>query len=354
MKSVSRKIRVLVVDDSAVVRQVLTKELGSDPALEVVGTATDPFVARTKILELEPDVLTLDVEMPRMDGIAFLRKLMQHHPIPTVIVSSLTKAGGTLALEALKAGAVEVLCKPGAAYKVGDLALELREALKAAAAVKLKPLAAPLPSTAAPVARPTALSATTNKIIAIGTSTGGTEALRRILPMLPRESPGIVIVQHMPEQFTRAFAESLDKECELDVKEAEHGDAVVPGRVLIAPGNHHMLFKRSGARYFVEVKDGPRVNRHRPSVEVLFRSVATHAGRNAAGAILTGMGDDGALGLLEMRNAGAHTIAQDEASCVVFGMPKVAIEKGGACEVLPLDSIPRALLAALARAEAAA
>jgi two-component system chemotaxis response regulator CheB len=349
-----QRIRVLVVDDSAVVRQVLSKELASDPELEVVGTATDPFVARTKILELEPDVLTLDVEMPRMDGIAFLRKLMHYHPIPTVIVSSLTKAGGTLALEALRAGAVEVLCKPGAAYKVGDLALELREAIKAAAQVRP---AKPLPTLAAAVPPPPrqhALTSTTNKIIAMGTSTGGTEALRRVLPMLPKDSPGILIVQHMPEQFTRAFAESLDRECELAVKEAEQGDAVVPGQVLIAPGNHHMLLKRSGARYLVEVKDGPRVNRHRPSVEVLFRSVARYAGRNAVGVIMTGMGDDGGAGLLEMRKAGAQTLAQDEASCVVFGMPKVAIELGAACEILPLDSIPAGILALLERCEQAA
>jgi two-component system chemotaxis response regulator CheB len=350
----TKRVRVLVVDDSAVVRQVLSKELGNDPELEVVGTATDPFVARTKILDLNPDVLTLDVEMPRMDGIAFLKKLMQHYPLPTVIVSSLTKEGSALALEALRAGAVEVLCKPGAAYKVGDLALELREAIKAAAQVRMKPTEAPLPSSSVTRTQVTALTETTNKVIALGTSTGGTEALRRVLPMMPKDSPGIVVVQHMPEQFTRSFAESLDRECELTVKEAENGDSVVPGQVLIAPGNHHMLFKRSGSRYFVEVKDGPRVNRHRPSVEVLFRSVARHAGRNAVGAIMTGMGDDGAAGLLEMRQAGAHTIAQNEASCVVFGMPKVAIELGAACEVLPLDSIPRALVAALERAERAA
>lgn len=335
------KTRVLVVDDSSVVRQVFTRELGRDPEIEVVGAAPDPYVARDMIVELRPDVLTLDIEMPRMDGLTFLRKLMHYYPLPVVIVSSLTPRGGELALEAMDAGAVEVMCKPDASYAVGDLAVELADRVKAAACVRVNKRAQP-----AARKQPTrlSLSKTTNKILAIGASTGGTQALQQVLTAMPANAPGIVIVQHMPEHFTRSFAERLDQLCAISVKEAENGDSVVPGKALIAPGNYHMVLRRSGANYFVEVKSGPLVNRHRPSVDVLFRSVARYVGPNAVGAILTGMGSDGAKGLLEMKSQGAATIAQDEASCVVFGMPREAIALGAADRVVSLDRIAHTLL----------
>jgi len=335
------KIKVLVVDDSAVVRQIFSQELSRDPQIEVVGTAPDPYVARDKILQLKPDVLTLDVEMPRMDGISFLKKLMHFYPMPIIIVSSLTPKGGTLALEALDAGAVDVMSKPGAAYAVGDLSVALIDKIKAAAKVNVKKLEVP-------GKRPTiksAMTATTNKIIAIGASTGGTQAIQQVLSVLPKNSPGIVIVQHMPEHFTRAFSERLNELCEIDVKEAESGDSVIPGTALIAPGNFHMLLKRSGARYYVEVKPGPLVSRHRPSVNVLFKSVAATAGKNSVGVIMTGMGADGAEGLKTMRDAGAKTIGQDEKSCIVYGMPKVAWEIGAVEHVLSLEKIPDRMLA---------
>ncbi len=341
-----RKTRVLIVDDSAVVRQILSRELTRDPEIEVIGTAPDPFVARDKIVELEPDVITLDIEMPRMDGITFLGKLMHYFPLPVVVVSSLTEAGGELAMEALDKGAVEVMCKPGAAYAVGDLAVELADKVKAAAMVKVnrrdKDHAA-RNNRSGP--KRLSLARTTNKIIAIGASTGGTQALQTVLTSMPRNAPGIVIVQHMPEHFTTSFASRLNEICEIEVKEAENNDSVVPGRALIAPGNFHMLLKRSGARYYVEIKSAPRVCRHRPSVEVLFKSVARFAGKNAVGAILTGMGNDGAAGLKVMRDAGARTIAQDEKTCVVFGMPKEAIKAGGAEQILPLPKIAEGILA---------
>ncbi|MCM2332522.1 MAG: chemotaxis response regulator protein-glutamate methylesterase [Anaeromyxobacteraceae bacterium] len=335
----SRRVRVLVVDDSAVVRNVFSSELAKDPGIEVVGTAPDPFVARDLLLEREPDVITLDLEMPRMDGITFLRKIMKYRPTPVIVVSSLTTAGGELAMEALAAGAVEVMCKPGAAYSVGDMTTDLVEKVKEVAANGVRapserPPAPSRPATAAP-----ALTRTTNQILAIGASTGGTVAIERILSALPPNVPGIVITQHMPELFTKFFANRLKTMSKLDAREAVDGDSVVPGVVLVAPGNKHMLLKRSGARYLVEVKDGPRVNRHRPSVDVMFRSVARHAGKNAIGVILTGMGGDGAQGLLAMREAGARTVAQDEASSVVFGMPKVAIDCGAVEKVLPLDLV---------------
>ena len=310
-----RRIKVLVVDDSAVVRTVFQQELAKDPGLEVVGAAPDPFVARDMLLEKEPDVLTLDVEMPRMDGITFLRKIMKYRPTPVVVVSSLTPKGGQLAMEALAAGG-------------------LRRAL---------------PPPAGPLGPVRALARTTNQVVAIGASTGGTVAVERILAQLPPNSPGIVITQHMPEQFTKYFAQRLKQQSRLDVREAQNGDSVVPGVALVAPGNHHMLVKRSGARYLVEVKDGPRVNRHRPSVDVTFRSVARSVGRNAVGIILTGMGGDGAQGLLAMREAGARTLAQDEATCVVFGMPKEAIAAGAVDEVLALPRIATAMLERAAR-----
>jgi two-component system chemotaxis response regulator CheB len=335
----ARRVRVLVVDDSAVVRNVFSSELAKDPGIEVVGTAPDPFVARDLLLEREPDVITLDLEMPRMDGITFLRKIMKYRPTPVIVVSSLTPAGGQMAMEALAAGAVEVMCKPGAAYSVGDMTADLVERVKEVAAGGVR-----TPATTSPPARPggaptPSLSRTTNQILAIGASTGGTVAIERILSALPPNVPGIVITQHMPELFTKFFANRLKTMSRLDAREAVDGDSVVPGVALVAPGNKHMLLKRSGARYLVEVKDGPRVNRHRPSVDVMFRSVARSAGQNAIGVILTGMGGDGAQGLVAMREAGARTIAQDEASCVVFGMPKVAIDAGAAEKVLALDQI---------------
>ena len=346
--TINKAIRVLVVDDSAIVRKILSHELGRHPGIEIVGTAPDPYVARDKIVAMTPDVLTLDVEMPRMDGITFLRKLMRHHPMPVIVLSSLTPKGGQTAMEALEAGAVEVMCKPGGSFTVGDVCSALVEKIKAAATAKIDKAPA---TTRKRAERPHRLSMTetTNKIFAIGASTGGVQALTRVLSAFPANAPGTVVVQHMPAHFTTSFAQRLDTECAVSVKEADDGDRVVPGRVLIAPGGLHMLLRRSGANYYVSLKDGPPVCRQKPSVEVLFNSVAKYAGQNAVGAILTGMGDDGATGLLNMRQAGAHTVAQDEASCVVFGMPKEAIARGGAEEIAPLDRIPERLIA-LARA----
>ena len=333
MSSEPRRIRVLIVDDSAVVRNVFTAELSRDPAIEVVGAAPDPFIARNLILEREPDVITLDVEMPRMDGITFLRKIMRYRPTPTIVVSSLTPAGGRLAMEALAAGAVDVMCKPGGAYTVGDMTTELVEKVKAVAFSAVQHREHP------PATSSLALTRTTHSVVAVGASTGGTIAIERILAALPPNAPGILVTQHMPENFTRHFATRLAQQTRLDAREAADGDSVTPGVVLVAPGNRHLLLRRSGARYLVEVKDGPRVNRHRPSVDVTFRSVARVAGPNGIGVLLTGMGSDGAQGLLAMKQAGAHTVAQDEASCVVFGMPKVAIDLGAAASVLPLGEI---------------
>ena len=336
-------IRVLVVDDSAMVRQTLQTELARDPAIEVVGTAADPYVARDQIVQKKPDVITLDIEMPRMDGLSFLRKLMKHHPVPVIIVSSLAKAGSEIAVEAVQAGALEVLCKPGAAYSIGDMSTELIEKIKACAKVDMKRLAV-LQSTTAPIPAPTALAQTTSKLLMIGASTGGTQALERLLRELPKGAPATAIVQHMPAGFTKSFADRLNDLCQVEVREAVDGDVLFSGRVLIAPGNTHMILQRSGANYFVQVRDGPLVNRHRPSVEVLFNSAATIAGKNAIGVMLTGMGADGAKGMLKMKEAGAYNIAQDEASCVVFGMPKAAIEAGAVHSVLPLDQIVRHVL----------
>ncbi|HET7753838.1 MAG TPA: chemotaxis response regulator protein-glutamate methylesterase [Anaeromyxobacteraceae bacterium] len=344
--------RVLVVDDSAVVRQIFARELARDPEMEVVGTAPDPYVARDLIVQKKPDVVTLDVEMPRMDGITFLRRIMHYHPLPVIVVSSLTAAGGTLALEALAAGAVDVMCKPGASFKVGDMTAILVEKVKAAAHVDLGHRRHAEAQPAPPPTPHRALSRTTNQVLAIGASTGGTVALEHILRWFPPNAPGTIVTQHMPEMFTRYFAERLNQVSRVEVKEASDGDSVVPGVVLIAPGDRHLLLRRDGARYYASVRDGPRVNRHRPSVDVMFRSVAQSAGRNAVGVILTGMGGDGAQGLLEMKQAGAQTFAQDEASCVVFGMPKVAIDLGGVDRVLPLDRIAPEVLGAVERAVA--
>lgn len=339
------KIRVLVVDDSAVVRKVFSEELSREPDIEVVGTAPDPYVARDKIVQLKPDVVTLDIEMPRMDGITFLRKLMKYFPLPVIIVSSLTKAGGELAMEAMDIGAVEVISKPGQAYSVGDMSVQLAEKIRAAARVDVRQRAQLAFQPNRPLDLPKlALSRTTNKIIAIGSSTGGTEALKQVLPLLPPSSPGILVVQHMPPHFTTKFAARLNELSQIRVKEAEDGDSVVPGTCLLAPGNFHMVMRRSGARYYVNVKSGPLVCHQRPAADVLFNSVAAYGGKNAIGVILTGMGRDGASGLLKMKEAGARTIAQDEKSCVVFGMPKEAIALGAIDEVLPITQISAAIL----------
>jgi two-component system chemotaxis response regulator CheB len=348
----ANKIRVLIVDDSAVVRQTLRDVLQSDPEIEVIATAGDPFVAADRIAEQVPDVITLDIEMPRMDGLTFLKKLMSQHPLPVVVCSSLAEEGAQSTFSALEYGAVEIVTKPrlGTRQFLEDSRVELCEAVKAAARARVRPIS---PShavepklTADAILSPAthAMAETTEKVVVIGASTGGTEALKTVLEALPADTPGIVIVQHMPELFTRAFANRLDSLCSITVKEAETNDTVIRGRALIAPGNHHLLLKRSGARYYVEVKDGPLVCRHRPSVDVLFRSAARYAGRNVVGVILTGMGDDGARGMLEMKQAGALTIAQDEATSIVFGMPKEAIKLNGVDKILPLQSVAGAIL----------
>ncbi len=347
----AKKTRVLVVDDSAVVRQALSNLLSSDPGIEVMGTAADPFVAADRIAEEIPDVITLDIEMPRMDGLTFLKMIMSQHPIPVVICSSLTDEGAQSTLRALEYGAVDIITKPrlGTRQYLEDSRASICEIVKAAASARLGMLRVDhvQPKLTADVILPQATHAmdeTTEKVVVVGASTGGTEALKSLLESLPPDAPGIVIVQHMPELFTRAFAGRLDGLCAITVKEAETNDTVLRGRALIAPGNHHMLLRRSGARYFVEIKDGPLVCRHRPSVDVLFRSAARYAGPNAVGVILTGMGDDGARGMLEMKQAGGFNIAQDEASSIVFGMPKEAIKLNGVHKVLPLTHIPAAIL----------
>lgn len=339
-----RKIRVLIVDDSAIVRKMLAEALAAEADLEVVGTAPDPFVARDKILSLRPDVLTLDIEMPRMDGLTFLKKLMRFHPLPVIVISSLAQSSSQTALEALQCGAVEVLAKPGGPYSVGELKQDLPQKVRAAAHArvgKAKPqLSAPTP--AAPLVLSGASSST---VIAIGASTGGTEAIREVLTGLPENMPGIVIVQHIPPVFSLAFANRLNDLCRMRVKEAADGDRVTAGVALIAPGNFHMTLRRTGGEYRVVIQDGPRVCYQRPSADVLFESVAEVAKGDAIGAILTGMGSDGAQGLLKMKRAGARTIAQDEASCVVFGMPREAIRAGAVDRVLPLHRVAAELTA---------
>jgi len=351
---VRKRLKVLIVDDSALVRQVLAEIISADPDLEVLATAADPFIAAERMKTAVPDVITLDVEMPRMDGISFLQKLMRQHPLPVVICSSVTEKGSEVALKALEAGAVEIIEKPRLESRrfLEESALRICDAIKAAAQVRVKKItgqrreiAPKLTADAViPKAKPLAPGSATDKVVVVGASTGGTEALRIFLEELPADSPGIVIVQHMPEHFTAAFARRLDGLCRISVKEAENNDPVLPGRALIAPGNRHVLLKRSGARYFVEIKDGPLVCRHRPSVDVLFRSAARYAGKNAVGVIMTGMGDDGARGMLELKDAGARTLAQDEASSVVFGMPGEAIRLGGVDQVLPLHGISAAVI----------
>ncbi len=350
-------IRVLIVDDSALIRRILSDELGKVAGIEVVGTAIDPYVAREKIISLKPDVITLDIEMPRMDGLTFLSKLMKHHPVPVVVVSSLTPRNSEAAMRALALGAVEVIAKPGSALAAPDIAGALARAIRAAALAKprARPALDPAAATATAAPLPTLASLdTTHKLIAIGASTGGTIALEALLRQMPANSPATVITQHMPAGFTKSFAERLNSIVPMEVREAKDGDLVVPGLALIAPGGFHMMVQMSGARFTVRIKDGPPVHHQRPAVDILFQSVAKHAGRNAVGAILTGMGADGAKGLLAMREAGAHTIAQDEASCVVFGMPKEAIALGGAVEVLPLPQIAPALLARATESKARA
>ncbi|MBF0421807.1 MAG: chemotaxis response regulator protein-glutamate methylesterase [Magnetococcales bacterium] len=355
----NKKIKVLIVDDSAVVRQTLAKVLESDSDIQVVGMAQDPFVAAERIKSLVPDVITLDVEMPRMDGITFLQKIMTQHPIPVVMCSTLTTKGSETALKAMEYGAVEIITKPRMGTKdfLEESRIRICDAVKAAAMCNIGRLKTRSTTRSAalaqgkvepkltadavlpPPTRSQAMSQTTEKVVIVGASTGGTEALRVFLEAMPVNAPGIVIVQHMPEHFTKAFSERLNTLCRISVKEAENNDSVVRGRALIAPGSKHALLKRSGARYFVEVKDGPLVSRHRPSVDVLFRSAARYAGANAVGVIMTGMGDDGARGMKEMKEAGAYNLAQDEKSCIVFGMPKEAIKHGGVDTVLPLERL---------------
>ena len=344
------KIRVLVVDDSAIVRKLLTEALSEESDIEVVGTAPDPYVARDKILALQPDVLTLDIEMPRMDGVTFLKRLMHYHPMPVIVISSLGVASSRVALDSLEAGAIDVLAKPGGPQSVGDLRRGLASKIRAAKVARLRVPDLALPGPAVPPARlkfgqPFPASA----VIAIGASTGGIEAIEKILFELPENCPGIVITQHIPAVFSRSFANRLNELCTLRVREAEDGDAIEPGLALVAPGNFHMLLRKWQKGYRVEIKDGPMVSFQRPAVDVLFHSVAQTAGSNATGAILTGMGSDGASGMLAMKKAGARTIAQDEASCVVFGMPKEAIRHGAVDQVLPLSAIAPALLAAARR-----
>ncbi|MCA9730792.1 MAG: chemotaxis response regulator protein-glutamate methylesterase [Deferribacteres bacterium] len=352
----SKKVNVLIVDDSALVRRTLVDLFSTHPDIEVIGTAQDPFAAARKISEHVPDVITLDIEMPRMDGITFLQKIMAQHPIPVVILSSLTERSSETALKAIEAGAVEIVQKPRLNTKIHleESRQQLCDTVIAASQAKLNRRKSTTKKTPPkltadamlPKPKSNAMIRTTEKVVVIGASTGGTEALREFLESLPENAPGIVIVQHMPEKFTETFSKRLDEICRIAVKEAQNGDTVYSGRALIAPGNQHTLLKRSGARYLVEVKSGPLVSRHRPSVDVLFRSAARYAGKNAVGVIMTGMGDDGAKGLLELKNAGAFTIAQDELSCVVFGMPKEAIKLGAADRVVPLHRISAEVLRA--------
>ena len=345
------RIKVLVVDDSAVVRQVVAALLGRDPGIEVIAAVADPILAIARMNVQWPDVIVLDIEMPRMDGITFLKKIMAERPTPVVICSTLAEKGAETSMAALAAGAVAIITKPKLGLKqfLEDASDDLVSVVKAAARANMAVLRGATPRHTADVIlsasdKSSALIQTTERVVALGTSTGGTQALEAVLTALPRVTPGIVIVQHMPEKFTAAFAQRLNSLCQIEVKEAQYNDRVSSSRALIAPGGKHMLLKRNGAQYHVEVIDGPLVNRHRPSVDVLFRSVAKCAGANALGVIMTGMGDDGAVGLLEMRQAGARTVAQDEASCVVYGMPKEAVKRGGVEKMVPLSAIAREIM----------
>lgn len=354
-------VKVLIVDDSAVVRQVLTGILKTSPGIDVIGAAADPIFAMKKMESEWPDVIVLDIEMPRMDGITFLKKIMAEHPTPVVICSTLTEKGAEVTMQAMSAGAVDIITKPKAGLKdfLQDSKTLLFDAIKAAAQARVGKMAgrAAAPVESRPKLSPDAMlphtakpmSETTDRVVAIGTSTGGTQALEEVLTKLPRGCPGVVVVQHMPEQFTKAFADRLNDICQVNVKEAEDQDRVIPGLILIAPGGRHMLLRRSGAQYRVEIKEGPLVSRHRPSVDVLFRSTSQAAGPNAVGIIMTGMGDDGAVGMREMHEAGALTVAQDEASCVVYGMPKEAVKKGGVDISLPLNRLHDVIIQAPTR-----
>jgi two-component system, chemotaxis family, protein-glutamate methylesterase/glutaminase len=336
--------KVLVVDDSALVRKVLGEEISKYADFKVVGSAIDPYDAREKIFQLQPDIITLDLEMPRMDGLSFLSKLMKFHPMPVVVVSSQALEGSKAAMDALQLGAVEIVPKPGSQFSVPDVGRTLIHALRAASAVtmdKLNQRGADIPATPNSTAL---LLKTTHKVLAIGASTGGTQAIEAVMREMPADAPGTVIVQHMPQTFTGAFAERLNKICSMQVREAQDMDDITPGVALLAPGDRHMILSKNGARYQVRVKEGPRVHFQRPSVDVLFQSVAKSSGQNAIGVILTGMGSDGAKGMLAMHETGAHTIAQDEKSCIIFGMPKEAIVLGGVDQILPLSQIARAIL----------
>jgi two-component system chemotaxis response regulator CheB len=344
------RIKVMVVDDSAVVRQVVTAMLSENPDFEVLCAVADPILAMARMKVQWPDVIVLDIEMPRMDGITFLKKIMAERPTPVVICSTLAESGAKTSIEALSAGAVAIIAKPKIGLKqfLVDASDDLLSAVRAAAHANVRRLQVTQKNTADVILAAAdshgAMARTTERVVALGTSTGGTQALEVVLKALPRVCPGIVVVQHMPEKFTAEFANRLNSICQIEVKEAQNNDRVMPGRALIAPGGAHMLLRRNGAQYFVEVMDGPLVNRHRPSVDVLFRSVAKCAGANALGVIMTGMGDDGAAGLLEMRNAGARTLAQDEESCVVYGMPKEAVKRGAVERTVALEAIAREIL----------
>ena len=340
-------IKVLIVDDSAVVRKVLTDELSRYRGIEIVGTAVDPYVARDKIVKLKPDVLTLDLEMPKMDGLSFLSKLMRFYPMPVIVVSSVAPENSRNALKALDLGAVDVLSKPGGAYSTADISRNLAHSIITAASATVKPNPEKSDSLSKKPKVEDFSFETTNRVIAIGASTGGTKAIEVVLSSMPSTSPGTLIVQHMPEKFTTTFAGRLNEICPMEIREARDNDYVVPGVALIAPGNFHMVLKRNGANYVVKIKDGPRVNYQRPAVDVLFNSVAKNAGSNAVGALLTGMGCDGASGLLKMKQSGSYTVAQNEATCIVFGMPKEAIKLGAAAKVVPLQDISSTIIKVL-------
>ncbi len=340
------KIKVLIVDDSALIRGVMKEIINSQPDMEVVGTAPDPLVARELIKQTNPDVLTLDVEMPKMDGLDFLERLMRLRPMPVVMVSSLTERGSEITMRALELGAVDFVTKPKMSIQSGMLEYAdlIADKIRAAACAKIKPRTAPAGQASGGLPSVRNTFNTSEKLIIIGASTGGTEAIKEFLVQLPPDCPGILIAQHMPEGFTRSFANRLDKLCKISVKEAEGNERILPGHAYLAPGHSHLMLARSGANYMTRLDQGPPVNRHRPSVDVLFSSAAAHAGRNAVGVILTGMGKDGAAGMLEMKQAGAYNLAQDEATCVVFGMPKEAIAMGGTDEVAPLRELPGRVL----------
>ena len=344
-------IRLLIIDDSALVRKILSIELSKYRDIEVVGTAVDPYVARNKIVELRPDVVTLDLEMPRMNGLTFLAKLMKFYPLPVVVVSSLAPKNSEAAIRALELGAVEVICKPGSAYRTPDISRQLIKAIRAAASARITKQQGTLETSVTGNATLPFHLQTTHKVLAIGASTGGTQAIESVLRSLPATSPGTLIVQHMPEQFTTTFAQRLNQICQMEVREAQDNDSVMPGVALIAPGNRHMVLQQSGAHYRARIKNGPAVNHQRPSVDVLFQSVARSAASNAIGVLLTGMGADGAKGLLAMHETGAYTLAQDEQTCVVFGMPKEAISLGAVDDVVPIQRIPQAIVNFLQRQE---